>query len=242
MGGGGVTGSCKNDKIKEHFASIGGFKDVAANDPHAMKLAVSKQPVSIAIDAANQDFMMYTSGVLSSATCGTSLDHGVLVVGWGQEESSDGKPAEEYWIVKNSWGDSWGEDGYVRMKKLNRKQSPGECGMYMDASFPTASSSAIIEDAKIIDEDEKETLDDSVFFGEGDSCKCCCFCCALCSSRFPRGVDFTVDTGGVGGTSSCAEKNTNQELGRCRVLGGGTQEGKIQCEKCECACVCVCIS
>jgi len=165
--GGGVTGSCKNDKIKEHFASIGGFKDVAANDPHAMKLAVSKQPVSIAIDAANQDFMMYTSGVLSSATCGTSLDHGVLVVGWGQEESSDGKPAEEYWIVKNSWGDSWGEDGYVRMKKLNRKQSPGECGMYMDASFPTASSSAIIEDAKIIDEDEKETLDDTVFFGGG---------------------------------------------------------------------------
>merc|ERR1712182_6005 len=139
---GGVTGSCKNDKIKEHFASIGGFKDVAANDPHAMKLAVSKQPVSIAIDAANQDFMMYTWGVLSSATCGTSLDHGVLVVGWG-------------------------EDGYARMKKLNRKQSPGECGMYMDASFPTASSSAIIEDAKKIDEDEKETLDDTVFFGGG---------------------------------------------------------------------------
>jgi len=167
--GGGVTGSCKNDKIKEHVASIGGFKDVPANDPHSMKMAVYKQPVSIAIDAANQDFMMYTSGVLSSAYCGTMLDHGVLVVGWGVEESSDGKPAEEYWIVKNSWGGEWGEDGYVRMKKLNRKMSPGECGMYMDASYPTASSSAIADEPDASVEDEEAEEDDSVLLTSGGS-------------------------------------------------------------------------
>merc|ERR1711975_124717 len=135
--GDGFTGSCKNNKIKEHVASIGGFEDVAVNDSHAMKKAVSKQPVSIAIDAANSDFMLYKSGVLSGGTCGTSLDHGVLVVGYGEDNG------EEYWIVKNSWSATWGEDGYVRMKKENGKNKVGECGMYMDASYPTAASSVL---------------------------------------------------------------------------------------------------
>ena len=100
--GTGITGSCKNNLLKESVASIGGYKDVPANDPHAMRKAVYQQPVSIAIDAANSDFMMYTSGVLSSGTCGTMLDHGVLVVGYGSEGG------EDYWLVKNSWGPVWG--------------------------------------------------------------------------------------------------------------------------------------
>ena len=100
-------------------------------------MAVASQPVSIAIDAANSDFMLYTGGVLSSETCGTSLDHGVLVVGYG----TDKKTKEEYWIVKNSWSASWGENGYVRMKKQNGHATVGECGMYMDASYPTPASS-----------------------------------------------------------------------------------------------------
>jgi len=135
--GTGITGSCKNNLIKEHVASIGGFKDVPANNPHEMKMAVSKQPVSIAIDAANSDFMMYTSGVLTSETCGTSLDHGVLIVGYGSDDST----GEDYWIVKNSWGPVWGEKGYVRMKREKLQGAVGECGMYMDASYPTPDSS-----------------------------------------------------------------------------------------------------
>jgi len=134
--GDGITGTCADNKISEHVASIGGFKDVGVNDSHAMKMAVASQPVSIAIDAANSDFMLYTGGVLSSGTCGTSLDHGVLVVGYG----TDKKTKEEYWIVKNSWSASWGEDGYVRMKKQNGHSTVGECGMYMDASYPTPAS------------------------------------------------------------------------------------------------------
>lgn len=94
--------------------------------------------------------MMYNSGVLSSPYCGTSLDHGVLVVGWGEETSSDGKKTEEFWIVKNSWGGAWGEEGYVRMKKQNGLKN-GECGMYMDASYPTAASDAKIAAAKLAD-------------------------------------------------------------------------------------------
>jgi len=135
--GTGITGSCKNNLIKEHVASIGGFNDVPANNPHEMKMAVSKQPVSIAIDAANSDFMMYTSGVLTSETCGTSLDHGVLIVGYGSDDST----GEDYWIVKNSWGPVWGEKGYVRMKREKLQGAVGECGMYMDASYPTPDSS-----------------------------------------------------------------------------------------------------
>merc|ERR1711988_1362720 len=173
---------------------------------------------------------MYTSGVLSSAYCGTMLDHGVLVVGWGQEESSDGKPSEEYWIVKNSWGDTWGEDGYVRMKKLNHKQSPGECGMYMDASFPTASSNAIIEEAKKTDEDVGKRSMMPYSSEEEPSQKCKRSSClrerlkgtganaAVPTPPVSRGVDFdcTVENtaeAGWGRTSSCTERNTQSETG-----------------------------
>ena len=67
-------------------------------------------PVSIAVDAAS--WMFYGSGVLDG-DCGNDLDHGVLAVGYGSEEDS------MYWRIKNSWGTQWGEDGFIRVKRMD---------------------------------------------------------------------------------------------------------------------------
>merc|ERR1712039_810566 len=99
-------------------------------DEDALKAAVSKQPVSVAIEADKSAFQLYRSGVLDSSSCGTKLDHGVLVVGYG----TDGK---DYWKVKNSWGSSWGESGYIRMVR-NKNQ----CGISQQPSYPTGAGPA----------------------------------------------------------------------------------------------------
>jgi len=103
----------------------------------ALEAAVAKQPVSIAIEADQPAFQHYTSGVLTDSACGEKLDHGVLVVGYG---SDDG---QKYWKVKNSWGDTWGEDGYIRIEK-GSTQSGGECGIRQGAVFPTVAANTAI--------------------------------------------------------------------------------------------------
>jgi C1A family cysteine protease len=90
--------------------------------------AVAQGPVSVAIEADQRAFQSYRSGIVKSG-CGTRLDHGVLVVGYGTENSTD------YWIIKNSWGASWGESGYIRLQRTN-VSGPGLCGLQADASYP----------------------------------------------------------------------------------------------------------
>jgi len=109
---------------------VTGFKDVDKEDLQAMEEAVAQQPVSIAIEADQRVFQMYHSGVLTS-TCGTKLDHGVLAVGYGTQDGTD------YWKVKNSWGASWGAEGYILLEK--NKNSAGECGIKMQPSYPVVS-------------------------------------------------------------------------------------------------------
>merc|ERR1711988_601736 len=89
--------------------SVTGFKDVTSSSKQALMSAVQQQPVSIAIEADKSAFQLYKSGILSS-TCGTKLDHGVLLVGYGSDSGKD------YWKVKNSWGTTYGENGYVRLE------------------------------------------------------------------------------------------------------------------------------
>ena len=86
---------------------------------------VSIQPVSVAIEADVSDFQMYKRGIFNSSKCGTSLDHGVTLVGYGSENGLD------YWIVKNSWNKSWGDDGYIRiLRDVNM------CGISQQPSIP----------------------------------------------------------------------------------------------------------
>ena len=115
---------------------VTGYKDVSKDDEQALMEAVNQQPVSIAIEADKMAFQSYRSGILST-TCGSSLDHGVLLVGYGSENGKD------YWKVKNSWGTTYGEDGYVRL--FRGKGGAGECGLLSGPpSYPVVSGSTLI--------------------------------------------------------------------------------------------------
>lgn len=105
----------------------------------ALEAAVAQQPVSVAIEADQAVFQHYTGGVLTDDACGESLDHGVLVVGYG----TDG--GQKYWKVKNSWGTDHGEEGYWRIER-GSSETGGECGIRKGAVFPTvrAPSSQIV--------------------------------------------------------------------------------------------------
>jgi len=120
--------SCKFSK-KHIAASLTGFVDVTSGDEEALKQAVATiGPISVAIDASHGSFQSYRSGVYNERSCSsTQLDHGVLAVGYGTENGKD------YWLVKNSWAESWGEDGYIKMTRNHNNQ----CGIATQASYPT---------------------------------------------------------------------------------------------------------
>lgn len=123
-----TDGTCKSCTPVAHFSSC---SDVAPNDQLSLKGAVAQQPVSVAIEADTRYFQSYKSGILTDASCGTKLDHGVLTVGYGTEGS------QKYWIVKNSWGATWGENGYVRIARSESTNDPGICGIAIQPSFIT---------------------------------------------------------------------------------------------------------
>ncbi|KAF7637568.1 hypothetical protein Mgra_00003086 [Meloidogyne graminicola] len=110
-------------------ASDTGFVDLPSGDEEKLKIAVATQgPVSVAIDAGHRSFQLYTHGVYDEDACSSeNLDHGVLVVGYGTDDIHG-----DYWIVKNSWGTHWGEEGYIRMSRNKDNQ----CGIASQASYP----------------------------------------------------------------------------------------------------------
>ncbi|KAM0825227.1 hypothetical protein ACQ4PT_069693 [Festuca glaucescens] len=123
--------TCNTTKLSHHTASISGFQRVATRSEASLANAVSMQPVAVSIEAGGTNFQHYSNGVYNGP-CGTQLNHGVTVVGYGQDEQS----GEKYWIVKNSWGEKWGDKGYLRMKKDIIDKTEGICGIAIRPSFP----------------------------------------------------------------------------------------------------------
>jgi cathepsin L len=102
------NGNCKSSQGASGVKASG-YTNVAANNVSQMKAALAKSVLSVSIEADQYSFQAYRSGIFNSSSCGTSLDHATNVVGWGSSGSTD------YWIMRNSWGTSWGEKGYMRL-------------------------------------------------------------------------------------------------------------------------------
>ncbi|XP_062378390.1 procathepsin L-like [Sardina pilchardus] len=109
-------------------ATCTGFVDITSGDENALQKAVATVgPVSVLIDAEHSSFQMYESGVYEEPDCNPeNLDHAVLAVGYGSENGKD------YWLVKNSWGLSWGDKGYIKMTRNKHNQ----CGIASSANYP----------------------------------------------------------------------------------------------------------
>jgi len=125
-------GVCKSSSCGTLYDPITTHTDVTSDDETSLINAAAVGCVSVAIEADQYAFQYYSSGILSG-TCGTSLDHGVLVVGYGVDGTQD------YWLVKNSWGTTWGEEGYVQIcRACDKNGKEGECGINMEPSYPVA--------------------------------------------------------------------------------------------------------
>lgn len=110
--------------------TLSGFQEVRSADEKALQEAVAQQPIAVAIEADQREFQFYHSGVFNKP-CGTQLDHGVLVVGYGEDNG------HKFWKVKNSWGPTWGENGFIRISR-EAGDAAGQCGVALAPSYPFA--------------------------------------------------------------------------------------------------------
>ena len=132
----GKDGVCKTHKNVEEY-SINGMHHISHGTdqfPDQTQLDAKLQigPVSVAVEAKGFAFQHYTGGVITETNkpndwqnnCGSNVDHGVLIVGYGVQKEQGGIKDIPYYIVKNSWGKEWGEDGYLRIGRYNPAVNP----------------------------------------------------------------------------------------------------------------------
>ena len=126
----GIDNDCK--VISSHFTRycpIKNFRDIPENDSHELLHSVSQRVVSAGIEADLTSFRFYKSGIYNDQHCGTNLNHGIALVGYGNDNG------QLYWKIKNSWGTDWGERGYMRLAR-NEEIGSGMCGIAVEASYP----------------------------------------------------------------------------------------------------------
>ncbi|TMW51171.1 hypothetical protein DOY81_003787 [Sarcophaga bullata] len=120
-----VQGKCRYQS-RYIAATCSGYRTIPQGNEQALSQAVaSKGPIAVAI-AVNSNFMHYKGGIYDDATCSKAVNHAVLLVGYGSEKGVD------YWLVKNSWGSSWGEKGYIKMRRNKQNQ----CAIANYGSYP----------------------------------------------------------------------------------------------------------
>uniref|UniRef100_A0A1D1YW73 Oryzain alpha chain n=1 Tax=Anthurium amnicola TaxID=1678845 RepID=A0A1D1YW73_9ARAE len=160
-------GLCDPNRKNAKVVSIDSYEDVLENDEHALKTAVARQPVSVAIEGGGRSFQLYKSGIFDGR-CGTDLDHGVVAVGYGTESGKD------YWIVRNSWGKSWGEAGYIRMERNLPSSSSGKCGIAIEPSYPIKKGQNPPKPAPSPPSPVKPPTECDNYYSCPESTTCCC--------------------------------------------------------------------
>ncbi|KAG7598600.1 Peptidase C1A papain C-terminal [Arabidopsis suecica] len=122
-------GSCRANARPATQTQIRGFEMVPSHNERALLEAVRRQPVSVLIDARADSFKNYKGGVYAGLDCGTDVNHAVTFVGYGTMSGLN------YWVLKNSWGESWGENGYMRIRR-DVEWPQGMCGIAQVAAYP----------------------------------------------------------------------------------------------------------
>ena len=140
--GNGDGGSCIKECTPVSGTKVQSYVDVTSNSDTAMMTALTVGPISIAIEADQKSFQLYNSGIYSdyegcnanSKTNGIdtqpNIDHAVVLVGYGSENGQD------YYILRNSWDTSWGENGYMRIIRGSKYGPYGVCGVLYDPMYP----------------------------------------------------------------------------------------------------------
>ena len=118
------------------LVNTAGFSYISKNNPDAIIEALQYGPVTAAVAADNQVFTFYSQGILNSSDCGTSINHAILIVGYGND--TEGTP---FWTIKNTWGINWGEDGYIRIQRDLVAGGPGICGINTYVVMPILTQS-----------------------------------------------------------------------------------------------------
>jgi cathepsin L len=124
-----ANGTCQYDSTQSGGTNTGHVDCPSGDESRLQEIVATIGPISVAIDASQPSFQSYSSGIYNETACSSSnLDHAVLVVGYGTTSDTN----QDFWLVKNSWGVSWGIKGYIRMARNSKNQ----CGIATSASYP----------------------------------------------------------------------------------------------------------